>query len=981
MRRMNFTYGMGYLHKAVSAVCGLVCAAAVTPTALAEDAYIASDGAEQFINTGYFPSGKTKIEVDFQLTSTASGKDCIFGNYGDPGFSVLLYANPNNTYFQFCGKDGGWQGVGTGVAIDTERHTMVIDVPKKTGTMYAADGTVQSQKAFNSSWTYAKKASWPIALLASCTSANGNTARQYAPARIYGAKIWESEDGGKTYELKRDYVPAVKGKAPGLYDKVNGVFVTNIRPSYRNLVSGEPLFEVEDDPCIISDGTAQTGINTGFFWGPDARAEIDFAFDALAPQQMRVVGADQDAAANMAFYLNSANNASWAFNASDETHTSTPHSTTLQADFRRRRIVADQAAKKAYYILAETGETNRTTDIAGMPVSDASVPLALFGNASKMNGLTMTFVANNNSAKARIYGAKFYKGGNLVRDLVPLVKGGIPGFRDRVTGDFLTVDRDAILSGFSASPSTPEEPDDGWVLTSDYDLVAGTTNYISSIDTKYVSTGKTRLELDFALNSGCKASGWPGAWALMVTKAGAAQSRFSMYCDGTKMCVNMGDQLWKSMTPALNVPAGSENVRHKAVLDHKAGTAAFITAGCTNATFSGTGGGDYSYTTTLKLGTYESGTAAYAPLRIYGLKIFEDDALVHDYVPSVKDGVAGLVDVFGNGGFVGCFSNIRQNLAYGGAIRAEGASDAYLESDGTQGINTGCLMKGAETRMEADFALVDARQINVSSGGYQQRVFGQDSGGGLLSALYINGSGEFMFGYGNTFINSHGPHVAADTARHVAVIDGYNDRLYWLNGGATWGVTNKNYDISADAHGNNATWLTGIFATPNNQAATTWRNPAKMRLYTFRVYDRDELVHEYVPYVDGGVACLYDTVDKVVLKDSRNGNAFKIGGMGVDGAEKWLKELPAEASVATESALTLTAAAAGAVRYEWTLDGEVVEGATGESVTAAWRKGGYSTPDIYTCTAIYDVYGTETRGTPVSCAVSSVPPAFVMVVR
>ncbi len=120
---------------------------ATAPLASAADAYIESDGT-QFMNTGYHPSGKTKIEVDFQLTEAIKGKDCVFGNYGDANFSVLLYAQPETQarQFQFCGKDGGWQGTSVGVVIDTERHTMVIDVPKKQGTMFAPDGTVQGRR-------------------------------------------------------------------------------------------------------------------------------------------------------------------------------------------------------------------------------------------------------------------------------------------------------------------------------------------------------------------------------------------------------------------------------------------------------------------------------------------------------------------------------------------------------------------------------------------------------------------------------------------------------------------------------------------------------------------------------------------------------------------------------------------------------------------------------------------------------------------
>ena len=234
-----------------------------------------------------------------------------------------------------------------------------------------------------------------------------------------------------------------------------------------------------------------------------------------------------------------------------------------------------------------------------------------------------------------------------------------------------------------------------------------------------------------------------------------------------------------------------------------------------------------------------------------------------------------------------------------------------------------------------------------------------------------------MYGFGNTFINSHGPGTTADTKRYTAVIDGYHDRLYWIIGGET----NKTYDISADAHGNTTDVPMGVFATPNQAAATTWRNPSKMKLYSLRIYENDALVHEFLPYSDNGVPCLYDTVDKVVKKDARNGNAFVLGGMGVEGAEKWVKALPASGQISKNHTLTLTAAAAGAIRYKWTLNGEEIEGATGETCTATWRKGVYDSPDIYACTAIYDVFGIETEGEPVTCEVANLPDAFFMIVR
>ena len=942
--------------------------------ARAADAYIESSGS-QFINTGYYPSGKTKIEVDFQLTSTASSKDCVFGNYGST-FSVLLYANPNNTYFQCCGKDGNWSAAGTGVSIDTARHTMVIDVPKKKGTMSAPDGTVQGQASFNSSWTYANTANWPITLFASCNSTDGTTARQPVSAKIYGAKIWESDDSGTTYSLVHDYSPAIKGSIAGLLDSVTGDFLYDTRASGSSFAYGGDILAIDDDPCIISDGTAQTGINSGCFWGPLSRIEVEYAFDALSPVQMRIFGADGKVPC-ASFYLNGSGNASFGFDKADNSAFQAL-STGVVADMRRHIAIADQKAGKAYYILkTETGVvTNWAGTIPSTPAAMATRPIALFGNnQADPAGFKSTFAGNNNSAKARIYRVKFYEDDVLVRDLVPLVKAGIPGFRDLVSGDFVTVDRDAMLPAFSASPATPSEQDDAWILVSDYDLTS--TNYKTYIDTGYTATTETGVELDFAFASDYPQSGWVGNndWNLFAARNGSGDPRFTVYFNKNGFGYCYGASLWLSdESPNLARLNGDQNVRRTLVFDGHSKTLAFITAGYTNSAATLPTVDPVTFSTSLKLGGNEGGNST-PPLRVYGFKISEGGVLKHDYVPKIKDGVAGLYDNVGGGFITG--ANKKISLKYGGAITATGSTDAYLESDATQGVNLNYFMNPA-TRIEADFAFTDCSTNSTGTTGYQQRVFGQDSGGGLLSALYINGSGNFMFGYGNTFINNHGPSVAADTVRHTAVIDSYHDRLHWITGG----VTNKTYDISADAHSNTATWPSGVFATPSNQAATAWRNPSKMKLYSLRIYESDVLVHEYVPYSDHGVACLYDTVDGTVKTDARNGNAFVIGGMGVDGAEKWVKELPATAQVSqSQQTITLTAAAAGAIRYKWTLNGEEIEGVTGETCTVTWDKSRHTAPDVYSCTAIYDVFGTETEGDPVTCEVTNLPVAFVLIVR
>ena len=153
-----------------------------------------------------------------------------------------------------------------------------------------------------------------------------------------------------------------------------------------------------------------------------------------------------------------------------------------------------------------------------------------------------------------------------------------------------------------------------------------------------------------------------------------------------------------------------------------------------------------------------------------------------------------------------------------------------------------------------------------------------------------------------------------------------------------------------------------------------------MRLYSLRIYEQDVLKHEYVPYKKGNVLGLYDTVDKVVKTDARNSaTPFKIGGMGVEGAEKWLvspQNCKLSKAVGT---VTLSANASGAVGYKWTKNGEAAIGGADGDLTVEWEKGGVT--DTYAVTPVYDVYGVETEGASVSCIVENLSPGTVTVIR
>jgi len=206
-----------------------------------------------------------------------------------------------------------------------------------------------------------------------------------------------------------------------------------------------------------------------------------------------------------------------------------------------------------------------------------------------------------------------------------------------------------------------------------------------------------------------------------------------------------------------------------------------VTDGVTNRTENTVNTSQNFSTHTLKVASSFTGSTAHSPLKVYGVRIYERGVLVRDFRPYVKDGIAGLRDTLDHSRFTAAM--VVAQLACGGEIENDGTSlDAYVESDGTQSVDTGFLAHGG-CRIEVDFRLSDAR-------GGGRAVFGAWSGNGWNSVIgaYANG-GQFNLGlcgadssHGGWKMSAMG---AVDMARHTAVIDAVGQRLLLATGAST----------------------------------------------------------------------------------------------------------------------------------------------------------------------------------------------------
>ena len=156
----------------------------------------------------------------------------------------------------------------------------------------------------------------------------------------------------------------------------------------------------------------------------------------------------------------------------------------------------------------------------------------------------------------------------------------------------------------------------------------------------------------------------------------------------------------------------------------------------------------------------------------------------------------------------------------------------YIESTGTQYIDTGVVITPT---MAVE---VDVRVTVIET---QSRIFGnaQDSTPGYMSfALYMNGWSPSQWATamkddGGDWVTST---VSADTARHVHKLDCTSStRKYKLDG-----------DDKGNAHPRVTKSTDGSLYLFANHGATTG-GFTKMVLYSCKIYDNGEVVHDFVP--------------------------------------------------------------------------------------------------------------------------------------
>ena len=721
------------------------------------------------------------------------------------------------------------------------------------------------------------------------------------------------------------------------------------------MASAVPTAHAED-AYIQSDGT--NGISTGYRMKGTSRLEVDFALTEQTAQA-RIFGDDTGYETGLKTILYVSGGAThFAMTMGNGTSTETKWKE--GTDMLRHTAIVDLPANKVYLLTGATTNLNQTGVSGGFAGAEANMPLPLFGRWGNAQATKFGTLA-----KARIYGVKIYESNVLVHDFVPCLKDGVACFKDLVNGGFIVGEN---VAAFTAGGDVPTYKDDGYVSTA-----ANAIDGKLYIDAGYKVSAKTAVALDYAFTVNSDDNLNPGYWSLFECSGGCRfRIDFNKYT-GLRYTVG-GNADVSTLASAFGVPTDDRDVRRTVFLDNLNTSVGVVMSGYTNqtATFtvstpSKTDG------TTLKLASTAWGSDGYAAIKIYGCKIWEDGVLVRDFVPYVNNGTPGMRDDL-TGAFIEGkdYSDGGNLLAYGGIIGGE--QDAYLESNGSQGINTGYKMNGT-SRLEVDFALTTTNSCK------QWRIFGTDSiESSLKTYLYIQG--DLKWAMLSPSLNKYSPDVA-DTRRHTAIMDRYKGKLCFITDSTTnWSASaSSEYDYSTSPE---ADMPLPLFGRYSNSAGTAYECRAKARIYSVRIYELDELKHEFIPYDGcwGGNAGFYDTVTGDIIS---NGSSFTFGGAGADHGQLKAYIKPGYATqIDSKATTTLTAYAPGATSYRWLMDGEPVAGGTDGVFEVSWARGGMKTEQGYCHTyqaiAVFgDFYGATRESEPTAAAaVTSLPRGLVI---
>lgn len=606
-------------------------------------------------------------------------------------------------------------------------------------------------------------------------------------------------------------------------------------------------------------------------------------------------------------------------------------------------------------------------------------PMSVFGRGRSKAATQSSHFGG--ASKMKVYGVRIWESGVLVKTFVPCLRDGVPGFKVIIGADVEHPQTVLFATGIDVSKvkyggNILMDKDDPYVSTGVNDVYGGTVpGKRIYLDTGYYVKKNARVELDFAPLTPPWTAENPYGNHLFMHAQGPRDLLYIINLKQASACplywkigtyeTTAADIQFSTATDIRRTYTFNSNSMH------------IVTAGYTNLVVTTTAAKSITQdltSYTLNLASYSYGSGPYAPMKIYGLKIFEDDALVKDFRPFVTNGVPGLIDALNpadqrffttyGGGAAGTnlVAEVGGNLdSHTGA----GERASYLEFPETgSGIDTGYSV-GCNSCIEADFSLWRA-------GGVTQELINQEPGSDSCYVAFTSagGSKAIWFKYADTAGNTKST-IATTNNRKQFTADRHTGNLTIKCGDAVL------YNAAMDAN-------YACTRAAGSQTLKIGRTNAAMRLYRFKIYeyvnDVKTLQRDYVPCVTNGVAGLLDLCEGT-FKPLTGG---KVSGKGYDGQTEEFETVPQPTRVKCNGSGTLTCFAPSAQSYDWYEDGVKIPNETGDSLTLNWEREKAKLPNnihTYSVVPVYEVFNEKVLGTAVSAVVEMAPSGTLLIIR
>ena len=708
---------------------------------------------------------------------------------------------------------------------------------------------------------------------------------------------------------------------------------------------------------IQSNGARDACVNTGYYPGPNTRVEFDFELTELEyPDKAELFGSYLATSTVGGYvYMDNGNKYLYCIVSAASGSSYYQYLKTIPVEQTRRCIVLDYSAK-SFEVWTDGVSDYKGTLPQALHNGNSAYPMSIIGSNYKSWG-SIAYKAY--TPKMKVYGCRIYEAGVLVKNFIPCVRGGIPGFKETCAGVFVGGNVASLTTGGDIWT----DPDDPYVAL-DYpggvggNLPAGTRLYFSSNDT---IGPNSRIEFDYSLLTHTQTGD-----AFLFDSYGS--KRMAVYASGGHYAFTINDISKYNPGDVGDVQymltTNSYGIRRTVVLDKD--SIRFVTAGFTNVVKTVTSA--QSGTNNKFVIGNRDNLQRSMPMRIYGCRIYDGDVLQKDYRPGVTNGVPGLYDALsGVWRFPYTNSGTGSPIAKAGGsiVCTDGSDESYLEFPGTgSGIDTGYRVTPT-SRIEADFALWNT--YNLSTGIVQQLLYQASGTYVRLDAAGKNSDGTMKWLYSNYVspFTYHDTGVSVSNRRMQYVLDG-SDKAMTLTCGEE---TLYNEEVGD--------WATSTVGNPNN--LIVGKSNAHMRLYGLKIWeyvnDVKTPVRDFVPCVTNGVAGLYDLCESKFYPLSGG----KVSGKTAVGADEFVTR-PQPTKIEVDRTGVLSCFSAAAKSYEWYVDGEKIDGETGETLTIDWVR---QKPHVrtYSVVPVYEVFGETVRGKAADATVEFRTNGMTLIIR